>query len=323
MITKVETLDNIEVYLKQGSLGIYFQRQEQLYYLNGIVPELIQDKIFGFHVQDQWVYYAEKEETSNIYRVDVQRGITQKLEGEYYYNGIHKGKDFDYIFGEEEGEEYLYTFNKETFQIENKFTDQIVGLPKGELVPYQLIIKTRTKPFLYDIIKNKSIWEFPLEIKTAGDVFLYGDILIVPLENFNLLGIDAHSGKMLWQLEKCFPYHNLDQEKGLLYGFGGQHLQVIDIRQGKKIKEHLFQESKELGITTSSHMNALCGEYLWFTSWRYGQKFGKINLNTYQIEFVYDMKEDGIQGTLDDPKVYQGYIYIRDSEGYLHIYKEE
>ncbi|TWP29234.1 hypothetical protein ETU08_08090 [Apibacter muscae] len=322
MITKVETLDNIEVYLEQGSLGVYFQREKQLYYLNGIVPELIHDQIYQFRVLDQWVYYQE-DEISDKYRVDVQRGITQKLEGNFYMS-IYKGKDFDYIYGEEEGEEYLYTVNPETFEIENKLKFEIRSLSRGELAPYQRIYETRNKLFLYDLIKKETLWEFPLEIKTGGDVFLYGDILIVPLENFNLLGLDAHSGKMLWQLEKCFPYHNLDQEKGLLYGFGGQHLQVIDIRQGKKIKEHLFQESKELGITTSSHMNALCGEYLWFTSWRYGQKFGKINLNTYQIEFVYEMKKgEAVQAALDRPKVYQGYIYIRDSEGYLHIYKEE
>ncbi|TWP26867.1 hypothetical protein ETU09_09950 [Apibacter muscae] len=322
MITKVETLDKIEVYLEQGSLGVYFQREKQLYYLKGIVPEPIQDQIYQFHVQDQWVYY-QKKAMSDLYRVDVQRSLVQKQEGEFYMN-IYKGKHFNYIFGEEKEEDFIYTVHPETFQIQNKFTDNIEGLVRGELSPYQWICEPINKLFLYDLIKKETLWEFPLEIKTAGDVFLYGDILLVPLENFNLLGLDAHSGKMLWQLEKCFPYHNLDQEKGLLYGFGGQHLQVIDIRQGKKIKEHLFQESKELGITTSSHMNALCGEYLWFTSWRYGQKFGKINLNTYQIEFVYEMKKgEAVQAALDRPKVYQGYIYIRDSEGYLHIYKEE
>jgi outer membrane protein assembly factor BamB len=193
-----------------------------------------------------------------------------------------------------------------------------------------LLFSSRRKNTLYlkDVYTGKEIWNYNLcESKVYGNVLKYYNTLIIPLENNHLLGINAQTGEKLWELEDCFHHYNLDEQTGLLYGYGAERYEIIDTVKGEKILQKQFEGSMDkYNIFVSQHMNTLSGDGLYFTSNDSVIKFGKINIRTHEIEFVQELVEDKERigrANASKPIYHNGRLYILDSVGTLHIFEEE
>ena len=174
---------------------------------------------------------------------------------------------------------------------------------------------------------GKSEWILDFGMKVHGDILKHGNTLIIPLNNDHLLGIDAQTGKRLWELEDCFNYYNLEETTGLLYGYGGERFEIIDAVKGEKVFQKQFDGSMDkYKISVSQHMSTLHGNGLYFTSNKQQIKFGKVNIRTSEIEFVQDLIEDKERigrTNASKPRFHNGRLYILDSVGTLHIFEEE
>ncbi|MBW3520013.1 hypothetical protein [Flavobacterium sp. NKUCC04_CG] len=82
-----------------------------------------------------------------------------------------------------------------------------------------------------------------------------------------------------------------------------------------------MNSEKKYGIAVSQHMHVVFEGDLYFSSNQYGTKFGKINLNTYEIEFVQNVEvESGVQ--IDKPLCYSNHLYLLDTAKTLHIFEK-
>jgi outer membrane protein assembly factor BamB len=171
---------------------------------------------------------------------------------------------------------------------------------------------------------GEEIWGYSLgENKVYGNLLKYLNILIIPLNNNHLLGLNAQMGTRLWELEDCFLDNYLDENTGLLYGYGGERFDVIDVVKGEKILQKTFEGSKEkYGINPYQSMCTLANDGLYFTcDWYYPVKFGKVNIHTQEIEFVQELGvEKGVKAR--KPVYHNGRLYILDTVGTLHIFEE-
>ena len=179
-----------------------------------------------------------------------------------------------------------------------------------------------------DILTGEEVYHLKFQQDIFPDILLYQNIMIIACRKTNcLIGIDVHTGEQLWELENCFNYYNLDESTGLLYGYGGERFEVIDAVKGKKVVLKQFEGSmKQYGIFVSQHMHTLSGDGLYFTSNERQIKFGKINIQNYEIEFVQELIEDKERigrASAHKPICHNGRLYVLDSVETLHIFEEE
>jgi outer membrane protein assembly factor BamB len=151
-------------------------------------------------------------------------------------------------------------------------------------------------------------------------------------EAVSIYGLDILTGKVIWELHYQIPYktgfvaRNFNKETNLCYGYGGKFYQVFDPIKGEMLLSKDMTEYYEQGISPNSLHNTISDGRLWFVSGegRYGDrnsKFGAINLETSEIEFIqdYSFKKGGMA---DKPIFYNGKLYLLDKwNKELHIFE--
>lgn len=182
---------------------------------------------------------------------------------------------------------------------------------------------------------NYPVWQYklPIDFIISGKLQILKNILFFTAyrkvnEYKKVIGIDLESGRVIWELNYQVPYdENLvatiqDEQNGLCYGYFGNKYQVFDPVKGKMLFEKDMTSYYEKGVLPTK--NSIYKNKLWFVSGE-GEsvKFGAINLETSEIEFIQDFPlEDDEQ--LDSPVFHDGKLYLRGlHDNTLHIFEKE
>lgn len=178
---------------------------------------------------------------------------------------------------------------------------------------------------LLDEMNGNILWSIDFETNAVGKIFAYNDILIAllgPFKNLKMIGIDFITGTKLWEIYDCHNHYIQDPQTGLLYNFNSCIYQIIDPVKGIVIFEkNMYNECEQHKI--SPFVFAVSNNSLYFSSCEYSTiKFGRINLDNHQIEFVQSLGY--FPGSrIFDSQFYQGRIYILDNTQTLHIFEEQ
>lgn len=157
-------------------------------------------------------------------------------------------------------------------------------------------------------------------------IYYYNDTLIVslkikPLEEYQLLGLDARTGKEKWKIEDANDLYVQDPITGYLYDIGGKRFNIVDPCKGKVIyKRDMSDENKKFNI--GPEWGILGKDSIYFMDNFPRSRFGRIDLKTYKIEFVIDLNlSEGVKIT--NMSYHNGRLYISDTSDTLHIFAEE
>lgn len=156
-------------------------------------------------------------------------------------------------------------------------------------------------------------------------IYYYDNILILsleikPLEEYQLLGLDAGTGEEKWRIEHANFMYIQDPETGYLYDIGGKRFNVINPLEGKVIYQcDMTSENEKFGVIPEWGILGKDGIYFMDNFPR--SKVGFINFNTHKIDFVLDLEFDA--GIKIMKMVYHnGRLYILDTNETLHIFAE-
>lgn len=156
-------------------------------------------------------------------------------------------------------------------------------------------------------------------------VYYHENILILsleikPLEEYQLLGLDAGTGEEKWRIEHANFMYIQDPETGYLYDIGGKRFNVINPLEGKVIYQcDMTSENEKFGVIPEWGILGKDGIYFMDNFPR--SKVGFINFNTHKIDFVLDLEFDA--GIKIMKMVYHnGRLYILDTNETLHIFAE-
>lgn len=157
-------------------------------------------------------------------------------------------------------------------------------------------------------------------------IYYYNDTLIVslkikPLEEYQLLGLDARTGKEKWKIEDANDLYVQDPITGYLYDIGGKRFNIVDPCKGKVIyKGDMSDENKKFNI--GPEWGILGKDSIYFMDNFPRSRFGRIDLKTHKIEFVIDLNlSEGVKIT--NMSYHNGRLYISDTSDTLHIFAEE
>ena len=188
--------------------------------------------------------------------------------------------------------------------------------------------------------KGAMSWQFniPEGFKIFGDMQIMGNILFIDThKNVNeakiLYGLDISTGKTVWELHYQIPYdtnfaaYNFNKENNLGYGFGGKFYQVFNPSNGKMLLTKDMSEYYKQGVSPNPLDNSIADGRLWFISGegKYSDrntKFGAINLETSEMDFIQDFSLDK-GGMPDKPVFCNGKLYLLDKwNKVLHVFEE-
>ncbi|MDR2653056.1 MAG: PQQ-like beta-propeller repeat protein [Prevotellaceae bacterium] len=285
------------------------------------------EKCFYYETDDIYIYVYMKE--NGIYRVE-NGELKPYWKSKYKSNSIFN----NYFIGRQ----YDNDTNTYSIALYDRITKNMIWQDNHR--EDRSIITVCDNLFIADWFKNptyienidlqtgKIMWKVNFEQKVSGKILKDRETFIIPLKNNHLLGVNAQIGEKLWELEDCFFDHYLDGNTGLMYGYGNDRFDIVDVKNGKKLLQKTLSGSMEkYEISPDQNMNVLAGDYLYFVSnWRVSAKFGKINIHTQEIEFVQKLieKEKG-RGIIliKQIKYHNGRLYILDSVGTLHIFEDK
>ena len=267
--------------------------------------------------------FAQPDNGEYIYIYNVQGKLIEQLAGNFFLWRNFAYENTLYVRGKENGIKTGYKINLNDFSIAEFPNLAIPDCHKNGIAAYYDVGYLS----VVNIETQKENFKIYLDETIDGNFYLYNDVLVVSFKNRQLVGFSSITGKKLWDLENCFNYYNLDESTGLLYGYGGERFEVIDAVKGKKVVLKQFEGSmKQHGIFVPQHMHTLSGDGLYFTSNERQIKFGKINIQNYEIEFVQELIEDKERigrASAHKPICHNGRLYILDSVETLHIFEEE
>lgn len=316
-ISNISSIDNFKI----GALDI-FKKGDSLFKIEGVNEELLISQVFDYYlVGDKLVYQVEN--LKDIYVIDFIKGSTDKIVGEFSLStAVFCDQKHCYLIGLNDG-------NKELVQID--ILELMVNSRIDYVFPQMLscsfpgvFFKKRNELFKIDGSNGEIYWRYsvPADEKII-DLHQSNELLIIQSNNNKLFGLDMNTGLKLWELTDVSYYHTLDPNSGLLYSYAWDILRIINPSNGKIELEKQFEGSmEEYGIRTDANMHSISGGYLYFMSNWNTPRFGGINLNTLEIEFVQDLEvEEGVKGGV--PHFHKDRLYIRDTINTLHIFERE
>jgi outer membrane protein assembly factor BamB len=160
-----------------------------------------------------------------------------------------------------------------------------------------------------------------INLKKAGNLHLHDNILIVPTKGNRLYGIDAESGKQLWELEDPdmapLGYTIYNQK---LYDIGRRFFIRIDHKTGK------VEYKKEIKPVFEEHNFSLTDfvmdeNYLYFTD-SSKCKIGIMDLTNFEIVWTYQIEKTPENWQIHEPVVHGNRMYVKDEIGTLHIFEK-
>lgn len=172
---------------------------------------------------------------------------------------------------------------------------------------------------------SKELWHYTLPegFKIFGSVQMIDNVLFFRCTDSNLdnsknIGLNIHTGEVLWEIENTV-YFQIDHKNKLLRGYQGAYYQVVDPFSGKLLVNNYLKENWDKGIFPSSQNNTITEDKLLFVSGRgENTKFGAINLATSEIDFIQDFPLEN-DGQLDKPVFHQNKLYLRDTNNVLYV----
>jgi len=195
-------------------------------------------------------------------------------------------------------------FNKKEFIVKDAYTGNVLwhfSLPEG-----------------FKIFSKIQLVENVLFFTAYKDINRYKKVF----------GLDIHTGKTLWEYNFQIPYKeniiafHINPENNLSYGYGGRLYQVFDPVNGKIVFEKDMSDYYEQGVEPDLHRNSISDGRLWFVS-GYGEnaKFGAININTHEVEFIQDYPLE-LDYRFHKIIFHQNKLYVSDSGNTLHIFEK-
>lgn len=261
----------------------------------------------------------QKKNSEEVYIYTKTGELLKTITGEFYLWSNYSYKNNVFFTGKENGEKLGYQLDLTDLSLKK--------MPYFEIPQYcdehRGVFNEGGFVSVVNFENGLEYFKIPRPAPIEGNIHLYNDILILPLNNGHLLALSALTGEKLWELDTCFHFFYLDKTMGLLYGYSHYNYQVISIAQGKKLVDRNVEKSNiEYGISPCGNMCRLSGNGLYFVSWLEPTKFGKVNIQTHEIEFLQELKtKKGVKpGT---PTYHQGRLYILDTVYTLHVFEDE
>ena len=174
---------------------------------------------------------------------------------------------------------------------------------------------------------NIPLWQFELPegFKIFWQAQVVEDVLFFTADNnqtreSKTIALDIHTGKQLWELSKTIAYQ-VNTDNGLLYGYSARVYRVVNPKNGELLQDKSMLNFFDKGVCPYSFNNTIGGNRLWFVSGR-GEKtkFGAINIETSEMEFVQDYPLDE-DFQFSKPIYHNNKLYLLDSNKILRVFE--
>lgn len=283
--------------------------------LGNIYPiNVIDGRLYLFN-HDLYIY-DERQNKFDLYKSSVNGGNVIPYKGFFIEKRYdRKTKELNVVFYDKSGENVLWSkifCNRSSFlNIGNHLYITDISLRHIDFIDEHTGNIQKTLDF-----ENPQISRF---------VYFYDNTLILsleikPLEEYQLLGLDAGTGEEKWRIKQANFMYIQDPETGYLYDIGGKRFNVINPLEGKVIYQcDMTSENEKFGVIPEWGILGKDGIYFMDNFPR--SKVGFINFNTHKIDFVLDLEFDA--GIKIMKMVYHnGRLYILDTNETLHIFAE-
>jgi len=318
----------------------------EVYYFVKLDEFLFVSSDKNFNLEDNVMFIASKRLIKEIYYVylyidEVIKIFNKKTRKfDILYDGFMgiraniKDKNKFLLSNKERSAYYLV----KDFEIKGKYdTDKNIAIFYDDLCvvnPHFLKPQNQLSCYKLGDFDNK-IWHFSLPegFKIYGKIQLVENVLFFTAfkdvnKYENNYGIDIRTGNVLWVYNFKTPYdgeiiaYHINPENNLSYGYGGRLYQVFDPVNGKIVFEKDMSDYYEQGVEPDLHRNSISDGRLWFVS-GYGEnaKFGAININTHEVEFIQDYPLE-LDYRFHKIIFHQNKLYVSDSGNTLHIFEK-
>lgn len=278
----------------------------------------LSDKAFSYRFINGTLYY-QIDNCSDIYVIELGSSIKNIIIGRFYLSNVLSMNNYLYLRGKDNSGKVVFKVNVNSFEIEKLDEFNIPLIYSGVFGVDSL----GDSIWGYNILSNKEEWRCKIKDGQSikGNLFLLNKTLIIPTSDSKLIGVNIENGKALWQIDNCHNYYTQHQITGNLYVLGNDVYQVVDPNEGRIVFEKDFSKENERYKILPVIGGKIFNNGLYFISNTFGCKFGKVNIDTQEVEFVQNLGvEDGV--TAHSPVWHQGRIYVLDSKGVLHIFEE-
>ncbi len=171
-----------------------------------------------------------------------------------------------------------------------------------------------------DSLNGSINWYHDFGTDLSGKVLSHGEVVLV-VGKSKLFGVNAKSGKILWQRESN---HLLQLYGDRVINVDMNHYREISPYTGETLVEYgMKSEYEQHGFTVTGPLGAFTvTDTHIFIVHTMGYKMGCINRNTGKIDWSVEVGEGKV--TLPNaPIVYGNKLYVLDDEGTLHVYEKE
>lgn len=300
VVYTVEDKTQISTYINNISFNTYLsilnisEFHNELYYFN--------DSILYKILTDTIVEIFKVEDVNGVQMISDDEIFTwKKVSRKEYLYSLHQLNMLKWQITTSDTYEYIYT---DYFTVFERFDE--------------------TKFSMHNI-QNEKLWHYSLPegFKVYGSVQTIDDVLFFRCTDSNLdnsknIGLNIHTGEVLWEIENTV-YFQIDHKNKLLRGYQGAYYQVVDPFSGKLLVNNYLKENWDKGIFPSSQNNTITEDKLLFVSGRgENTKFGAIDLETSEIDFIQDFPLEN-DGQLDKPVFHQNKLYLRDTNNVLYV----
>ena len=184
-----------------------------------------------------------------------------------------------------------------------------------------------------DIEAKKDLWELPLHGHLTPRFYnsIDNDLFLVMQrfeeEQYQLWGINKSTGVVLFKSsEEYFRGYNFDEGIKMLVGIEGSHYQRVDPFSGKILKNQQISINQGENNFWANLGRQSINENQIFYSISGKSKIGCFNLdnenNDYFIDIEVDESKVDMSMPLETPVVNEGFLFVRDNSGVLHVLKQ-
>jgi outer membrane protein assembly factor BamB len=335
---KKETLKNIRSYKAVSNNLLLYCNSSDTFFVNG---KPFATNVLSFFSWLDVICYFQHPKT--IF-VDHANNIVGDVEGSVWtdtYNGM------DFIVSKNLGQIRqlgISSFSGKKIINKREINGKFVIGRRIRLGDYLWHTQDRTTIKLLSLQTGEYIWGTDLKISYPSAALeeltilqligIYEEQLLVSLSNRELLSLNIHTGKVLWQTHNFVKAYLSDRRNtsffsfvywtlgdGKLYQLDGNTYLSMDISTQKV--EVLWRDSAEENFLTIIH-KMYTEDYIFFTGSRnhalVPELCGIFDRRSLKIKAVHQV--DGLTGSLSQPPQIEGNdVYVLDSGGTLHIYE--
>ncbi|KAF5046259.1 hypothetical protein DSECCO2_472720 [anaerobic digester metagenome] len=185
-----------------------------------------------------------------------------------------------------------------------------------------------------DVEAKKVLWELPLHGHSTPRFYnsVDNDLFLVIQrfegeEQYQLWGINKSTGVILFKSSgEYFKSYNFDEGIKMLVGIEGSYYQSVDPFSGKILKNKQISINEGENNFWANLGRQSLNENKIFYSISGKSKIGCFNLDTenndYYIDIEVDESKVDMSMPLETPVVNEGFLFVRDNSGVLHVLKQ-